>query len=251
MNKPLSQSELRSNKPNAVLVYDCKETGILAEGLIYEAGEKIITAANTYLEEFEADYCTGCVYYCPEYDDDDMEEDRDYCEGGSDKLEGGDCSIHDYEDFVTVGDFSIKLPSHLWLKLSVKERPDLYSYFLMGFIYSKGYITPPLILGNVYTDKEDYWGKGVITQGRVCWGDLEPSSNIKIAYNQFWASVFNNDLPKLVEFEEAHRFADIFLERIEKQVKAGELQDSFKNNFLLTDGKLKKDVKLHKLKGNG
>jgi hypothetical protein len=135
----------------------------------------------------------------------------------------------------------------LWLKLSVKETPEECSYFLMGFINSKRYITPPLLVGNVWVDQQCYKHEEVTVQGRICWGDLKPSLNIKIAYNQFWASIFNNDLSKLVEFEEAHEFAYIFLERIEKQIRAGDLQDSFINNFLLTNGKLKKGVKIHKL----
>jgi hypothetical protein len=303
------------DKPEAVLIYDCREKGILAEGLIYGTGERIIRIDQANLEDFESDYCSQCYHYtynveAPPYlsgflrdikrnieDNYNYEESESClrlieniysvegitenlkvlrvkegdvysycikqlesylkayeeweqlkkerkCEGGEYVLKNGECLEENVDDFVELEDITIKLPPHLWLKLSLIEKPYIYDYFLLGFF--EGYITPGLKVGNVSDCEYKVFDTEEVITGDICWGGIKPSSNIKKAYEQFWSSVFNEDIYKPIEFEDFGRFSDIFTEWVLTCVN-NKYRPYWTNNFLLDNGKLRPGVKLHKL----
>jgi hypothetical protein len=301
------------DKPEAVLIYDCKKTGILSEGLIYEAGERIITIDRGDLEYFESDYCGQCIHYAynlesppylsgfirnikeelednyKEYESclsfietiysvedvsdtlkilrtkeglsvsycveqlenyikmcqrwEELKEVKN-CEGGQYVLKKGECSEQNVDDLVELEYIKVKLPPHLWLKLSLIQKPSIYDYYLLGFF--EGYITPGLTVGNVSGAQVQIFSTEELIPGVICWGGIKPSSNIKEAYKQFWGSVFNEDIDKPIEFDNYDTFSDIFTEWVYSCVK-DKYHSFWTNNFLLDNGKLKPGVKLYKL----
>ena len=152
------------------------------------------------------------------------------CNGGVSILREGKCK-HLYSDFQDIRSYTLHLPSHIWLKTNNYGN---LRYSLFALIERGMYIMPPLSIGNVHQN------------GSICWGDILPSSNIKTAYEEFFSSIFNQDLGGY-PFEDGTDFCSDLMAQLDKWVKSGATDNSLINNLLLTNGVFKSGVQIYKL----
>lgn len=200
----------------------------------------------TQLGGTAADYCrTELRDFIEEYENMLTTRDRS-CVGGTDVLERDDCRHYSTEDFEEVTEQEVSVPSHLWLKVTFKKNPEECIYCLLALIEHEGFILAPLTIGNVYSYA--MIENDITLIGKVCWGDLNPSSRIQVAYNQFWNSIFNKDLNDDEDWlNSLEEYAKELLENINFRIKRNTLCYEYRNNLLLTNGLLKDTIKLQLL----
>lgn len=193
-----------------------------------------------------ADYCrTELRYFINEYDDDMVTNNRS-CVGGINVLERDECRHYSMGDFEDVTEHQVSVPSHIWLKVTFKKNPEECIYCLLALIEHEGFILAPLTIGNVY--KYTMIENDITLIGTVCWGNLNPSSRIQVAYNQFWNSIFNQDLNDDEDWlNSLEEYAEELLEDINFRIKRNTLCYEYRNNLLLSDGLLKDTIKLQLL----
>jgi hypothetical protein len=195
-------------------------------------------------------------YLGDHYDWLDRVKDR-HCPGGWSVVEENNCSEINIDDLGENTEYEIGLPSHIWLKLSNIFHPDSYNYYLLAMISYKGFVMPPLAIGNVWSSLQVF--RGDASLGMVCWGDVINSSNIKTAYNQFWGSTFNYDnVGSNINLDKPKEYGNLLLQGIKERVDNDcdldsnydndcDLDSNYRNNIILKDGKFKPGVKIHKL----
>lgn len=200
----------------------------------------------TQLGGTTADYCrTELRDFIDEYENMLRTRDRS-CVGGTDVLERDDCRHYSMEDFEDITEQEVSVPSHLWLKVTFKKNPEECIYCLLALIEHEGFILAPLTIGNVYRYTRIENDINLI--GNVCWGKLNPSSCIQVAYNQFWNSIFNQDLNDDEDWlNSLEEYAEELLEDINFRIKQNTLCYECRNNLLLTNGLLKDTIKLQLL----
>lgn len=123
------------------------------------------------------------------------------CSGGRDVLDSDDCREYTISDITSRGSvlhttlphvyqythvFGRQLPSHDRLALEDRFGDDDALFAIREVAHplngEKIFQCAPYEVGNVFNN------------GNICWGENELLTNVRLQYNLFWSSTFNNDL---------------------------------------------------------
>ena len=167
---------------------------------MYESMEDYEQDLSEELDNVSKDDFYDEVAYDQDLEEERREWENSLCEGGCDVLYDEACHVYEISDVTSDGTVIHTTLPHVYQYIH-QFHPDLPSsnklqwnrYNDNDSIFAIREV-PGDIEGEVKFQCAPYEIGNVFNQGNICWGDNDMLNNVRIQYNLFWSSAFNNDL---------------------------------------------------------